>query len=703
MADAMWIWLPGDGQTVNEYVDFLSAFDMKAGTRVEMTISAGSHYAVWLNGLRVPSSQYADYPDEKVSDTLDITRFAVSGRNRLAIQAYCQGESSFVYRKGPAALWFQVTADGRAAAQSDQDLLCRQSLTYVSGPVEKVSPQLSFSFRHDLRRDDGWRLPGYAAEAFKGWQKAAKVAYQPRISPRPIALLEEQEPAPAHLVTQGTYADSDPGLPMGSRMQYAALAFVPLKQMLAPSVQAPPAITAEGLTLTNSTRGIWGIADMGCERSGLLTLDVTVPEDCQLLVGYGEHLDDGRVRTSVGGRQFACSVHLKAGRNQFLHPFKRLAGRYLMFMADTAAITLAAFSLRETPYPVVPLGALPLTDHLDQRIRDVSIRTLILCMHEHYEDCPWREQALYAMDSRLQMLSGYYAFRGGAFARASLKLLAQGQKGNGLLEICAPAEGDITIPSFALAFVLAVDDYRRYTGDRAFIQDMLPVMERLLNWFLALETPDHLLLVPHETELWHFYEWQDGLDGRYVDRLGGRNAYEAPLQALCVMALSAMADMSGAARWAQRADGLRQGLSRFYDARAGAYRTYLSADGTQLPSHYAELTQALLLLSGACDAETAQKLRLKLRSPDGSLIVTSLSYRHYKYEALLTDEGNLDHVINDIRAVWGRMLAAGATSFWETERGAWDFDNAGSLCHGWSAIPVYFYGKYLLGIREPQQ
>lgn len=47
----------------------------------------------------------------------------------------------------------------------------------------------------------------------------------------------------------------------------------------------------------------------------------------------------------------------------------------------------------------------------------------------------------------------------------------------------------------------------------------------------------------------------------------------------------------------------------------------------------------------------------------------------------------------DGRAV-GKMLDAGATSFWEMKDGWKDFDGAGSLCHGWSAIPVYFYARY---------
>lgn len=45
------------------------------------------------------------------------------------------------------------------------------------------------------------------------------------------------------------------------------------------------------------------------------------------------------------------------------------------------------------------------------------------------------------------------------------------------------------------------------------------------------------------------------------------------------------------------------------------------------------------------------------------------------------------------------MLYSGATSFWETELGQADFDYAGSLCHGWSAIPAYFFGAYMLGVK----
>ncbi|MBQ9941314.1 MAG: hypothetical protein IJO74_07235 [Clostridia bacterium] len=69
----------------------------------------------------------------------------------------------------------------------------------------------------------------------------------------------------------------------------------------------------------------------------------------------------------------------------------------------------------------------------------------------------------------------------------------------------------------------------------------------------------------------------------------------------------------------------------------------------------------------------------------------------FKYDALLkTDkEKYKKYILDDIRKKYKKMLGQGATSFWETENGANDFDNAGSLCHGWSSMPIYYYNILL--------
>ena len=69
----------------------------------------------------------------------------------------------------------------------------------------------------------------------------------------------------------------------------------------------------------------------------------------------------------------------------------------------------------------------------------------------------------------------------------------------------------------------------------------------------------------------------------------------------------------------------------------------------------------------------------------------------FRFDALLqTDEAAYSPVIlQEIDRDYGYMLSRGATTFWETINGADDFDGAGSLCHGWSALPVYYYHRLL--------
>ena len=63
----------------------------------------------------------------------------------------------------------------------------------------------------------------------------------------------------------------------------------------------------------------------------------------------------------------------------------------------------------------------------------------------------------------------------------------------------------------------------------------------------------------------------------------------------------------------------------------------------------------------------------------------------FKYDALIrTDrEKYTDTVLSEIGDTYKVMVDSGTV--WETIDGAKAFDNAGSLCHGWSAMPVYYY------------
>ena len=205
-----------------------------------------------------------------------------------------------------------------------------------------------------------------------------------------------------------------------------------------------------GLVFKNNSGdddGIYIVLDLHREESGVFEIDITAPEGTVINIGYGEHLDDLRVRSYVGTRNFSGKLTASGKRDQFTHYIKRFGCRYIQLYVEAKEFTLYYAGLRPTNYPIEYKGVFACSDSLHNKIYEISLRTLLLCMHEHYEDCPWREQALYAMDSRNQMLCGYYAFGEYDFARESIRLLGLSQRDDGFLELCAPAEIPITIPA----------------------------------------------------------------------------------------------------------------------------------------------------------------------------------------------------------------------------------------------------------------
>ena len=110
---------------------------------------------------------------------------------------------------------------------------------------------------------------------------------------------------------------------------------------------------------------------------------------------------------------------------------------------------------------------------------------------------------------------------------------------------------------------------------------------------------------------------------------------------------------------------------------------------------YTVLGNALAILSGVAVGETAKTVCEKIAK--GKMQDCSLSMKTFKYDALLKcDKAKYQSaVLEEIRKDYGKMLASGATSVCETTDGASAFDNAGSLCHGWSAILIVYFETLL--------
>lgn len=681
--NAKYIWCAGMEDTPNSYINCYETIHMTAGRKYVLYITAHTDYAVWQGDTLLACGQFADYPDQvKIYDTIDLTDKLNPGENRLTITGYGQRTDSSTQRGEVSGILYVLTEDGVDICHSSTDTKIAPHPHYFSGEMEHVSGQLGYSFQYDAT---ACPAPAYG--------KAIEVATLPALSPRPIEKLTIGEPCPMRLVAHGCFTDGTPKDTLGQRMQYASLSF---RDQAVPDWNAgfamPKAAGADGT---------WCVIDLGQEEAGLLSIDIEADTDTELLIGWGEHLDDMRVRSYIGGRNFACRVVAKAGRSTFVNPHRRLGCRYLELHAY-GNVTLHRLSILPTDYPTTADIDFHCADHMHNTIYEVCKRTLRMCMHEHYEDCPWREQALYTMDSRNQMLCGYYTFKETRFPKASLRLIGQSIRDDDLLELCSPARVAITIPCFCAIYLVQLWEYVLFSGDTAFGAEMLPVCERICGAFRKRIIENGLIPLLVEGQYWNFYEWQSGLEGG-IGRVEGTATCDLPLNAFVSLAFQSMDKLYTAlgkdgSAYRTMADQINAACHKaYYNEEGGWYYTKLEPD-TGARSHKAQLSQALAVCAGICP-ETELDRVLENLAYDKEQLEVTLSHSVFRYDALLRrPEKYGRYVFDHVAKQFGHMLRKDATTFWETMDGGDAFGFAGSLCHAWSAIPSYLYFRYAVGL-----
>lgn len=668
--EGIWIW-ENTQPKADEYADFTDSFFYSDGT-VGLRISADSNYAVYINGSLAAFGQYGDLPHCKVADTHDITRFCHQGHNTVLITVWYYGIPSSVYLPGKAGLFYEITTDNSVVAVSGTHTRCRRNPHYLSHRSKMITEQLGQSFYYN------------AFSADTPWHDAAATGYTPALHPRPVDLLVLEDLRPGTVI--GGNGNTHFLLDLGREE-------VGFLQLHLDSQTQQTILIAYGEYLTEN----------GVPR----------------LIPYGTHLGEGENPMLYGTRDFSVEYGAVPGENRYMNPFRRLGCRYLEVFCEEP-VCLRSVGIRPAMYPVtaIPFDA---GSALRQQIYDTAVRTLRLCMHEHYEDCPWREQALYTMDSRNQMLCGYYAFAGTGYQRANLWLIAQDKREDGFLSICVPSGTDLAIPSFCLHWYQAVLEYTLYSKDLTLVQEIWDKLCSLLHTFCRyFDWERGLLPIIPGAQYWNFYEWSGSFLMGNDQKPGSADLILNCLFLRAIDTMTKLSEMAGLPfDLSQMAEPLRQQIRKTFRRHDGLY--YTDTDKT----HISQLGCALAVLTGVAGQGDAKlicrvlagedpgfpvkhipidfcdltKVNDRIPAGDDTPWVTpaSFSMSAFVYDALLqTDRDRYQNfVLTDIDNRCSYMLNQGATTFWETMGGWHSFENAGSLCHGWSAMAVYYYHTLL--------
>ena len=351
-------------------------------------------------------------------------------------------------------------------------------------------------------------------------------------------------------------------------------------------------------------------------------------------------------------------------------------------------------------------GAFQSSDPVLDRIWRVGVHTIQIGSHEIQIDCPTREQACYWGDAVWVAAWTQYLTGDLSYLRAMLLASEHIQYPDGQLAGCLFGEYPNVLFDYSLIMVWGLWEYYWRSGDLSVPRRILPVTRRVLDWYRARRgdgplmelnpaeaqaRKEGILFVDHPGLGWHNFP-HPGID---------RDGVSAGLNLFFLRALDAQADMAhalGAADEAdacrEEADALRHAIHRtFWSKTEGAYVDAVK-QGKERPQ-ISQQTNAMAVLAGVCKGAQARRvLERVLDADDRGLCLCSPYFWLYMAEAMAR-AGMHAQLIERERTLWGAMLEAGATSWWETFGG----DEKDSLCHPWSSAPTYTLMADVLGVR----
>lgn len=724
-SQAVPIWSTSQNEASDQYRIFRKKFIIDSDTRqVFLDIAANTTFCATINGIRLPIQQLADFPGDISVSRHDITSLLTPGENIFSCEVHFVGADFFTCFAGNAFLCAEIHDNKQVFTATDNSWKWCVSPDMQSGLNCRVSPQLGWVFCKDARKSIAWEQISFDDSA---WSHAVYVDNWKnwKMSLRRVPQLTETPGNDLQCIPQFGYL-----LRTKEGETFAVSAFQDFLSPRRPEEffvldgPAPNRVWAKrGVDLKLKpvpfdVDGCYLLIDTGREQVGFLDIDITAPDGAVIDICHGEHLEDGRVRSRIGVRNFTDRLISKAGRNRLFYNHRRLGMRYIELHITNCSggdiiLHYAGITRLELPLPQQSTFECP--DRSIQKLNELSYDTLKLCMHEHYEDCPWREQALYAYDSRNQMLYGYCIWGNYNFAAVSLDLLGKSFDGKDYIELIAPGKSGLTIPIFTMVWITAIYENSLYSGNCELAEKYLSQIDTIIDSALERtidDVPD-LYHTGSGKRIWNFCEWNGKLS-----RLEGhpQSAYNIYLFEALNSAAKLHNLFGNTARQTQllaKAQKIGKAVEEyFYNSSKGFYAASrhlekgedadfemnndINCDTEDIFDEGYEHIQQIMLANDLVPEEKKAALIENILS--GKLRRIDLSAFCYLISGMMKSGAETRRRLAElIPEPFEYMLHNGATSLWETDK-VFDTFGGGSLCHAWSSVMPYFCKRCILGV-----
>ena len=283
----IWVW----NKNQDIYIECKQTFTL-TNAQAKLRISADRGYAAFINGKFASNGQYADAPAFKRVNEVDISHLVKEGENELIVTA-CHFDRDFsAARTMTAALAFEIYSEDGLVAQSGKDTLCRKHPHYRLGDV--ITGQLGYANDYD-----------FTAEA-DAWEPVCIADVDYREMERPIKDLVISSPIEAEITAQGAFLYNG-GNTAAEKMYEAYLKTVPFAICNGYKGATKRIDDTWKHFAVNDGNGVFIVVDLGRESVGHLSFSIETDCDCNAMIGWGEHLKDLRVRSTIGQRNLTQS------------------------------------------------------------------------------------------------------------------------------------------------------------------------------------------------------------------------------------------------------------------------------------------------------------------------------------------------------------------------------------------------------------
>ncbi len=432
--------------------------------------------------------------------------------------------------------------------------------------------------------------------------------------------------------------------------------------------------------------------DLGEESCGYYSIELLADEGVAVDVAGIEFISPEGELQHTGYYRNSMRYITKNGLNRFVSLVRR-AGRYIYitFRNQKSPVQIRHIKLIESTYPVNYCGSFSCSDNRLDKIWDISVRTLKLCMEDTFTDCPLYEQTCWVGDARNEALFAYSVFGATDISRRCLKLVAQSLERYPIVGCQVPSSWDCLLPAWSFLWGIAVWDYYWYSGDINFVKEIWPSVIKNIKGSEALIDEHGLFSGP----FWNMFDWS-GADQNCKTVVHNSmfliGAVDAALKCGKVI------NENSHTKWL---NDLRKKLCRSinskWDTVKKAYIDSIHDDGT-LSNSTCQHTSFLSILYDIIEHRNiSYAIRNIFNPPAGMVRLGSPFAMLYLYETL-EKLGYEDEIIKSIYSNYMPMLAADSTTVWELL--ADSPKGQRSRCHAWSSAPAYFLNRIILGIKQ---